>query len=97
MTKKDVLLEFETAALNPDAKYSGNEYEEYVLKRATRLILTDRKGVIEALQYWLQLRDDSETMIAVDLAGILVIPELKPDLEELRNEIEAGRVFYPYY
>lgn len=97
MTKEDVLLEFETAALNPGAKYSGNEYEEYVLKRAKRLIVTDRTVVIEALKYWLQLRDDSGTMIAVDLIGILVIPELKRDLEELKAEIENGKVFFPYY
>ena len=49
------------------------------------------------MRYWLRLREEGLTVTAVILIWNAVIPELKPDLECLKKEIESGKLFHPSY
>jgi hypothetical protein len=96
MTKEEVLAAFELDIQKEDPRMSESTTED-IKKTAKTLIIKDRDGVVEALRYWLRLRDDGHTMAAVYVIGDVYIPELKPDLECLRADIESGKVFLPYY
>ena len=97
MTKEEVLAAFELDIQKGDPRM-GESTTEDIKKTAQKLIIQDRDGVIEALRYWLSLRDKGLPMVAVYVIADVYIPELKPDLERLRAEIESGKeVFHPSY
>jgi hypothetical protein len=97
MTKEDVLAAFERDIQRGDPRV-GDSTIEQIIRTARTLISQDRSGVIEALRYWLDLRHVGLTVTALDvIADIKNIPELKPDVERLRTEIESGKVFHPSY
>ena len=96
MTKKEVLAAFELDIQRGDPRM-GESTTEDIKKTAKKLIINDRDGVIEALRYWLSLRDKGLTMVAVGVIITVKTLELKPDLERLRAEIESGKVFHPSY
>ena len=96
MTKEEVLAAFEMDIQKGDIRM-GESTTEDIKKTAKTLISKDRSGVIEALRYWLRLRDIGLTMTAVGVIANVYIPELKPDLECLRADIETGKVFHPSY
>jgi hypothetical protein len=97
MSKEEVLAEFDRDITNQGYKPDGNIIYRIIFQHAAQLILTDRLGVIDALRYWLLLRDDPFTVFAINLIQDLVIKELKPDLEKLRNDIESRNTLLPYY
>ncbi len=97
MSKKDVLTEF-----NIDLKTYENEkmaglFDQAIENRTKRLIVSDRPGVVDALRYWLRSGDRVLTVTATNLIADVNIPELKPDLECLKKEIESRKIFLPYY
>jgi hypothetical protein len=96
MTKEEVLAAFELDIQKGDPRMGDSTIED-IKKTAKTLIIKDRSGVIEALRYWLRLRDSGLTMTAVSIIADIYIPELKPDLECLRADIESGKVFHPSY
>lgn len=96
MTKEQVLAAFERDIQNGDPKM-GDSTTEDIKKTAKILVTKDRVGVIEALRYWLNLRDIGLTVTAVAVIANIYIPELKPDLERLKSDIESGKVFHPSY
>jgi hypothetical protein len=97
MSKDDVLTAFETDMSDPGSYKSGEYLEEHILIRASNALLTDRSGLVAALQEWLSLRDEPRTMLAVTMARKLTLQELKADIEALRKEVSEGRVFPHYY
>jgi hypothetical protein len=97
MSKEEVLAEYDIDLKQFENDKDGSFVNQALLTRTKRLILKDRLGVVEALRYWLSLRADGLTMTAVDLIGYVNIPELKPDLECLKKEIESGKTFLPDY
>ena len=96
MSKEEVLAAFELDIQNGDPKM-GELTTEDIKKTAKTLIIKDRTGVIEALRYWLLLRDRGLTVTAVAVLANVYIPELKPDFECLKSEIVTGKVFHPSY
>jgi hypothetical protein len=99
MSKEEVLAELDKIIQDDDVLYykMGEVIVEDITASARNRIIKDRAGVIEALRFWLCLRDRRLTLMAVSVIGDLVITELKPDLEKLRNEIASGKTFLPYY
>ena len=93
MTKEDVLAQFDLDIQRMEPKM-GESTTEDLKKTVKRLIINDRLGVIEALRYWLRLRDVGLTLTAVILIWDAVIPELKPDVICLKKEIESGKILY---
>jgi hypothetical protein len=97
MTKEDVLAAFERDIQRGDPKV-GESTTQDIKKTAKKLITEDRSGVIEALRYWLNLRHIGLTATALAvIADMKNIPELKPDVECLKAEIESGKVFHTSY
>jgi len=96
MTKEDVLAQFDLDIQRMEPKM-GESTTEDLKKTVKRLIINDRLGVIEALRYWLRLRDVGLTLTAVILIWDAVIPELKPDVICLKKEIESGKIFHSSY
>lgn len=92
-----MLAAFELDIQREDPRMSESTTED-IIKTAKKMITKDRDGVIEALRYWLNLRDDRHPLTAVYVIADVYIPELKPDLECLRAEIESGKeVFHHSY
>jgi hypothetical protein len=97
MSKEEVLAAFELDIQRVAPRMSESTTED-IIKTAKKLIIKDRDGVIEALRYWLRFRDDRHPLTAVYIIADVYIPELKPDLERLREEIESGKeVFHSSY
>jgi hypothetical protein len=97
MTKESVLAAFELDIQRGDPKV-GESTTQDIKKTAKALITKDRSGVIEALRYWLNLRDTGLTVTALNvIADIKDVRELKPDLECLKADIESGKVFHLSY
>jgi len=94
MTKEEVLAALELDIQKGEPRM-GDSTTEDIKKTVKTLIVKDRDGVIEALRYWLGLRDIGLTITALCVIAENYIPELKPDLECLRAEIESGKVFHP--
>ena len=97
MSKEEVLAELNIDLENSKDDKGGEYFYIDVTKRLRRLIISDRPGVVEALRYWLRLRQADLTDIAVDLVRDFAIRELKSELETLKKEIESGKVFHPSY
>lgn len=75
----------------------GESTTQDIKRTAKALSLQDRPGIVEALRYWLNLRHEGLTMVAVSVIGDTHIPELKPDIERLKADIQSGKVFHPSY
>jgi hypothetical protein len=97
MSKEEILAEFDIDLNDPVSVKDGEYLYEHILVRAKRMVVNDRIGMVEVLRYWLSLRKDLYTMMAVDIIKDLVISELKPELNILKEDIESGKIFLPYY
>lgn len=95
--KKNILKAFETDLSDPGSIKSGEYLEEHILMNARRFLIEDRQALIEVLQHWLSLRSEPKTMLAVVVTRELKLIELKSQLEELKKEVQAGKVFLPFY
>jgi len=96
MSKEDGLKEFDIDLKEFGADKYGGPFRKSILSRTRRLIINDRLGVIEALRYWLRL-GDGITIIALIIITEVNIPELKPELDCLKKDIESGKAFLPDY
>jgi|ERR1044072_1983403 tRNA A37 N6-isopentenylltransferase MiaA len=97
MTVQDVLASIEAALNEPGTDKSGEYLRELVTHRIRRALPADRQSAIKALEVWLQSRSEPRTMVAVIIAAELKLSELRPEIEQLRIDIESGRAFYLYY
>lgn len=97
ISKDEILAEFGIdfeKALND----KGGEYlYADINKRAKKLIFSDRNGIIDVCKYWISLREEPYTLLAVDVIMNLKIVELRPELEYLKKDIESEKSFRPYY
>ena len=89
------LLEAELRG-HPDRDSAVDLYR-HVLDLARRIQANDRAGLVGALDAWLKQRSEPRTMIAVDVAGRLSLAELRDVLDQLLEEVCAGRAFLPHY
>lgn len=97
MSKDEVLAGLETDMDDPGAEKSGEYLRKHIIERSRRLLMTDRRGLVEALLEWLSLRSEPRTMLAVRVACELRLSELRPEITILREDIAMGRFFPGYY
>jgi hypothetical protein len=97
MSMSDVLELLETAMTDPGSYKSGEYLREHVLAHARHVVTKDRSGLVTALQEWLNTRSEPRTMIAVTVARELGLKEMKSEIEILRREVQAGKVFPHFY
>ena len=91
-------LEYFDAELrgHPDRDSAVDLYR-HMLDLAHRVDVSDREGLIGALDAWLKQRSEPRTMIAVDLIGKLKITEFREELGQLLEQVRAGKAFLPHY
>lgn len=98
MSKREVLLALEGDMTNPGSQKSGEFLAEHVLWTAQRFVAAgDRSGLIDAMQEWLRLRRDPQTMLAVKVVAKERLVELASEVRALRADVEAGRTLWRYY
>jgi hypothetical protein len=97
MSKEEVLAafeaDFENTVTDKDSEYLTMELK----KSARRLVVTDRSGVIDACRYWIYLKREPFTLLAVVIIMDLALKELKPELIVLKKDIQSGKLFKTYY
>jgi hypothetical protein len=97
MSKSEVLNNLAETLENPGSMKSGEYLEEQVRQQLERALLVDRLGVIEALNDWVLLREEPQTMLAVQMAVNFRLYELLNPIKVLGEDIAAGRIFFPFY
>lgn len=98
MAKSDVLSALQADLENPGALKSGEFLQEHVLRTARRALAAgDHDGLVAALRDWLSLRQEPQTMLAVNVAKEERLRELAPDVQALRTDVQAGRFFPSFY
>jgi hypothetical protein len=97
MMMSDVLQALDAEVVGFPRRASGEQLYEHINKVAAHYAKSDRLGLVVALTYWLQLRSEPKTMIAVDLAGKLHLNEVRSEIEKLLVDVEQGKAFMPFY
>jgi hypothetical protein len=97
MSKEDILRAFETHLTDPGAMKSGEYLEAHILAHARSVAARERDSLVEVLRDWLLMTNEPRTMLAVRVAKELRLGELSPYLENLKDRIEAGKAFLPFY
>jgi hypothetical protein len=97
MNKEDIVRIFETDMTDPGSLQSGEYLKTHILAHAQVVARMNRSALVAVLIDWLTLREEPQTMLAVRVAQDLGLHELRSALLVLRQEIVAGRVFWPYY
>ncbi len=97
MSKESILLDFESDLEDPGSLKSGEYLEAHVLAHARSAAAKDKDSLVEVLRDWLLITNEPRTMLAVKIAKELRLSELTPYLENLRNRIETGKAFFPFY
>jgi hypothetical protein len=97
MTTEEVLGLFETDLTNPGSYKSGEFLRDHIANRSEALLDSNRTAVIGALREWILSRSEPQSMVAVSVVGRLRISELEPDIQDLKQDVEAGKFFPHYY
>lgn len=97
MTKEEIETAFETDFANPGSMKSGEYLSEQLRARSKKFIDRNKLELAEVLISWVQQRTEPKTMLAVEIAGELKLTELTAELNLLRDSIEKGECFFPFY
>ncbi len=82
---------------NYPERTSGEELYSFFIKQTEKYVKSNRRELIEALTYWLRLRTEPKTMLALDVAEKHNLTELREEIENLLRDVENGIAFKPYY
>jgi len=96
MTKQEILDWLEGEVQGYPERATGNECEDFIVRLASRVVQSDRKELVAAMQYWIGERG-KRTLLAVRIAAEHKLHELKPEVERLLADVRSGKAFSPYY
>ena len=96
MTKDEILKWLEGEIHGYPERATGNECEDYIARVARRMVQTDRLQLVEAMRHWI-LERGKWTLLAVRIAAEHQLCEIKPEVERLLEDVQAGKAFSPYY
>lgn len=97
MSKEKILGILESIISDPGSYKSGEYLEMHIFRSLIDIQKTEKHGIIEALQEWIETQSEPRTMLAVRLAKKLRIVELIPQIGELRHKINIGEIFPKFY
>jgi hypothetical protein len=109
MTKEEVVAVINRLGKEMPSRMTGNEENSFLARKISPLIATHRSVVVSLLRDWLAVRipqasrqagagvHEGRIWLALELAQLNSLYELKPDVESLLHAIEAGDTFLPYY
>lgn len=96
MSSQEILEWLESEVQCYPERASGNECEDFIVHLVARVLESDRNELIAAMREWISQRD-KRTLLGMRIAVEHKLLELKPDIEQLLEDVRAGRVFSPYY
>lgn len=96
MNEHDVLEWLEGEMRGCPERATGNEPEDLVVRLAGRIAKTNRNELAGAMRHWIRQRSP-RTLLAVRIAAEHQLHELKSDIQQLLEEVRAGKAFSPYY
>lgn len=109
MTKEELMAVIDRLGKEMPSRMTGNEENSFLAQKISPLIANDRPVVVSLLRDWLAVRipqasrqsgagvHEGRIWLALELARLNSLCELKPDVESLLQAIEAGATFLPYY
>ena len=96
MTKQEILNWLEGELQGYPERATGNECEDFIVRIAGRVAKSDRNELVEAMRDWIMQRGD-RTLLAVRIAAEHKLRELRLDIQQLLEDVRAGKAFSPYY
>jgi hypothetical protein len=96
MTKQEILDWLDSEVEGYPQRATGNECEDFVVKLAGRIVSSDRSNLVEAMRQWI-LDRGRRTLLGVRIAKTYKLYELKPDIQQLLEDVRARKAFLPYY
>ena len=87
----------ESIISDPGSYKSGEYLEMHIFRYLIGIQKTEKQGIIEALQEWIETQSEPRTMLAVRLAKKLGIDELIPQIIALRHKINIEGIFPKFY
>jgi len=109
MTKKELVSLIDGLGKEMPGRMTGNDENSFLAQKISPLIATNRLIVVSLLSDWLAVRIPQEMResgagvhegriwLALELAQLNSLYELRADVESLLRAIEAGTTFLPYY
>lgn len=96
--KKKIVLQWldEEVELYP-GRASAVDFYSFIEKKVSSVLNDNREEIIYALNNWLKLRSEPRTMLAVKLAAIFNLVELKSEILILLEDVKSGNAFATYY
>lgn len=79
---------------------SGEDLYQFFVRIARRPLSSDakdRQAFVEALREWFRSRSEPRTMLAVEIAAVHGVNELRADIEALLHDVKGGIAFRPFY
>lgn len=95
MGKADVLAAFDDALRLPEAEKSGNILADELKRRAARFADRDRRGLVEAVEQWLESRDELLAVQGAVLVREFRLRELREVTKRVRDEVASGGFMRP--
>ena len=93
----EILADFRSALHLPGVEKSGNILADELKRRAQRYLEKDRVGLVDAVEEWLEARDELLTVQAAILVREFRLVELRDKLEGIRDEVAAGAILRRSY
>ena len=96
MKKQQILEWLDGEAQGYPERATGNECEDFIVHLAGRIVESDRSELVAAMREWIAQRG-KRTLLGMRIAVEHKLHELKPDIQQLLDDVREGRVFQPYY
>jgi len=98
MTGNELLRWLEELMANySPGRESGEALRRFVIRECQDIVRDHREAFIEALGQWLSRRQEPHTMLAVKLAAVYRLHELREPISDLLEAVERGEAFMPHY
>ncbi len=83
------------------SRASGEDLYRFFLQITKRIVESDdpedRAWLIEGLREWIGLRNEPRTMLAVEIASVYHLHEMREDIQRLLDDVRAGNTFSRFY
>lgn len=76
---------------------SGEDFYGFMIKLVGDAVAEERAALVGALTTWLRMRKEPKTMVAVEIAAVYHLHELRQEIERLLGDVKSGVSFKPYY
>src|SRR5436190_18392670 len=109
MNKEEVAAVIDSFGRDIPERLTGNEENAILAERVAGLVETQRLALVELLREWIAVRipqsqrrpgdgvREGSMWLALEIAQRYSLNELRPDIEALIANVQAGKTYLPYY